>query len=644
VEALIIMTLWKDGRLELPNGSVLEVNVTGSAHVDWQDGALELRGTFGDEDDATIAVVVRHSLPRPEHLWIPHLTPEDGSVIGDAVFRSPAVILADDTIALAFVPDLDDVRDADGWRAWLDYDHPKKTVTLAAGAYRPEGHVFYVREPLCAPGRTVRFRFHVLMSDREEDRENPYGMVARWMWQRWGRPNLGRAKAPRMASLMDHVVRWAFASGWTSSVWQDVDRDSGAPVFIVDVTRHPSVPPAERRWREPRSIWNQAWFSTQRCANGLLRYARQTGSADLEKRARKMTAIALAAPQIDGLFPAVRRADEATGEWSWSNSDRRPSTASEQACHIVDAALTCRMLLEWHGLTGNVEARERVVRFADRLVALQRPSGAFPGWVEPDGRVPSELAEGPESAVSVALLFELARLENGGRASAWRDVAMRALPFLEDVTREGRWEDFETYYSCAPWGADLMGRRVGRNGVFKQNNLSIAWCADAFLQAWRTTNEPRLLGQARRCIDELSLYQSVWNPPFLPAPAHGGFGVMNADSEWNDARQSLFAPLYLELGQVLNDRELTERGVSAMRASFSMLYCPENPALARAYEARFPFFGRETYGFMMENQGHSGADPIGTFTIFSWGNGSALATAATVRDRFPELITACGLE
>jgi len=47
---------------------------------------------------------------------------------------------------------------------------------------------------------------------------------------------------------------------------------------------------------------------------------------------------------------------------------------------------------------------------------------------------------------------------------------------------------------------------------------------------------------------------------------------------------------------------------------------------------------------MMENQGHGAADPIGTFTIFTWGNGSALAAAATIRDRFPEAIAACGLE
>jgi hypothetical protein len=291
------------------------------------------------------------------------------------------------------------------------------------------------------------------------------------------------------------------------------------------------------------------------------------------------------------------------------------------------------MLLEWHALAGELEALARVRRFADRLARLQRPSGAFPGWVEPDGRVAPELAEGPESAVSVSLLFELGETER----------ALRGVPFLESVAREGRWEDFETYYSCAPWGApELLGRRVARNGVYKQNTLSIFWCAEAFRHAWRATGGEAYLRLARRCVDELSLYQSVWDPPSLPAPAHGGFGVMNADCEWNDARQSLFAPLYLDLGHETRDRELVERGAAALRASFSMLYCPENAALARAYERRFPFFGPESYGFMMENQGHSVAEPIGTFTIYSWGNGSALATAATVRDRFPEIARELG--
>lgn len=640
---------WNDSTstVRLPSGGELAVETIGGAAVRWVDDALELHGTFGNSDDPTLGLMVRHSLVAPSHVWVPHLTPDDGYVIGDAVFRSPAIILADDAIAVALIPDLDDVRDASGFRIWLDYDHRRSLATFAAGSYRPDGHVFYVRErPSGVTNATARVRLHVVTSVAARDRENPWGMVARWMWRRWGRPNLERSPAPRLGPLMDHVVRWAFASGWTESVWQQVDAAAGAPVFIVDVTRHPSVPLADRRWREPRSIWNQAWFSTQRCANGLLLHARRIGSGDLERRARMMTEIALSAPQDDGLFPAVLRSDEASGTWRWSSSDRRPASASERACHLVDAAFTGRMLLEWHALTGDARARAMVVRFAERLLALQRPSGAFPGWVEPDGSVPRELDEGPESAVSVALLFELARSEaDAVAADRWRAAALAALPFLEAVARASRWEDFETYYSCAPWGApELIGRCVERNGVYKQNTLSIAWCADAFFQAWRASRDEATLALARRCIDELSLYQAVWDPPFLPARAHGGFGVMNADSEWNDARQSLFAPLYLEMGEAMGDAELVERGISAMRASFSMLYCPENADLARAYEARFPFFGPETYGFMMENQGHGGADPIGTFTIFSWGNGSALATAATVRDRFPAVAARCGLE
>jgi hypothetical protein len=665
---------WEDGRLVLPNGAALDVTVRGHrASVRWTGNALELyslsspcdrREVFdvdstaidgGDRDD-TIELAIRHPLVNAEQVFVPHLTPEPGNVIGDCVFRSPAIVISDGATVLAFIPDIDDVSRASSWRAWLDYDHPRSTVMLGAGAYEVADHVFFVRRPAHIGGRAVSLRLYIRASRRPRDCNNPFGMVSRWMWKQWGRRGFEGAAKPPLSQLMDRIARWAFSSGgWSESVWQRVELAdgtlAGAPVFIVDVMQHPSVPREKRRWREPPSIWNQAWFSTQRCANGLLRYSRQIASADLEERARRMTRIALAAPQSDGLFPAVLvRGDvEDAAAWHWSNSNRRPKTISEAACHIVDAAFTCRMLLEWHVLTGDALALAYVLRFVDRLARLQRPSGAFPGWVEPDGRIPAELAEGPESAVAVTLLLELsASLGTGSQRFSWQTMALAGLTFLEGVAREGRWEDFETYYSCAPWGApQLLGRRVVRNGVYKQNTLSIFWCAEAFLHGWRATRRRSFLRLARRCVDELSLYQAVWDPPFLPAPAHGGFGVMNADCEWNDARQSLFAPFYLDLARETPapaNRELVERGISALRASFSMLYCPENAALARAYERRFPFFGPESYGFMMENQGHNSAEPIGTFTIFSWGNGSALAAAATVRDRFPEIVREVGLE
>jgi hypothetical protein len=165
------------------------------------------------------------------------------------------------------------------------------------------------------------------------------------------------------------------------------------------------------------------------------------------------------------------------------------------------------------------------------------------------------------------------------------------------------------------------------------------WCAEAFLAAYHVSHDERYLDLGRRCLDELSLYQQVWDPPFVPAPCHGGFGVMNADGEWNDARQSLFAPIYLAYYDATGEPEYFERGVAAVRASFAMLYCPENEQVRAQYERRYAFFGEESYGFMMENVSHGGpgSEPIGPFTIFTWGNGAALATAATVLDKYGQV-------
>src|SRR5262249_53567349 len=248
-------------------------------------------------------------------------------------------------------------RAARGFRVFLDYDHERRRIVLGAGAYRATGHVFFHRENAPAQGQRVRLRLHLLVARLLADRHDPYGVVSRWLWKRWGRPGFERGGSQRapLQRYAEHVTRWAFSpEGWGETVWQSLEIDGdriGAPVFIVDVTQHPSVPKEARRWREPRSLWNQAWFSTQRCANGLYRYARQIGSADLEERARAMTRLALAAPQDDGLFPSVLSCpEEGWANARWTSSDRRPPSASERACHVADAAFTCRMLLEWHAL------------------------------------------------------------------------------------------------------------------------------------------------------------------------------------------------------------------------------------------------------------------------------------------------------
>jgi len=644
-----VTSLWSDG--EAPHYGVLD--------VDYADGAFSLRGRLPEEGRGLGAVAsFRHRVDNATEISLPHLCPDGGYVIGDHVFRSPAVVLANDKVALAVIADVDEVarlqREA-GVRVWLDYDHRTQTITLCCGHYvLADQHVLFWPNEMDYAGQEVFARLHVFASDAPPDVADPYGMAARWMWDKWGHPAHARGGSQRASfeTYMRHITRWAFTpepEGWGDTVWQEFtvgERQCGAPAFIVDVAQHMSIPYEDRRWREQRSVWNQAWFSTQRCANGLFRLARQSDDAELERRARLMTQVALAAPQTNGLFPAVYSVGGGryslyteTPDWDsgyWTNSNRRPREASAKACHILDAAFTCRLLLEWYGLTGDREAVAYIRPFADRLVRLQLPSGAYPGWVEPSGDVCPVLAEGPETAMGATLLLELC--EAGvftDREPKYQASAVRALKYRADGPgAEGRGEDFETYFSCSSWGRDWIGQKIERNGIYKRNTFSPFWCAEAFLAAYRLLDDDRYLSIGRRCLDELSLYQQVWDPPFIPTLGHGGFGVMNGDGEWNDARQSLFAPLYLQYYRVTGEPEYFERGVAALRASFIMLYCPEHEAVAREYERRHPMFGPESYGFMMENVAHGGpgAEPIGPFTIFTWGNGAALESAAKIHD------------
>lgn len=657
-----------EGQIRWQDAPLLDVRPHDSARENsesfpfrWRPSTLTFETTLPEEGKGYGAIAeMRHHITDAQHVWIPHVAPFDDTVIGDHSLRSPAIILADRKKVLALIPDVDDLRRAqeEGWRVWLDYNHPTRTIKVAAGAYKVGPfHVAYQPTEIDYAGQAVRIRVHVMTSERPEDIANPYRMVSHELWQRWGHKGYaqgGSQRAP-FTTYAKHVVNWAFTpepNGWGDTVWQEFTIDGqkcGAPAFIVDVAQHPSVPMDQRRWREQRSVWNQAWFSTQRTANGLLRYARQIGSKELEERARLMTNVALMAPQRDGLFPSVYTAGgggyslyKDNPGWEkarWTNSDRRPPGVSGDAVHLLDASFTARLLLEWHDLNpGEFQALGFVRQYAKRLRELQNPDGSWPGWIEPDGKVPAPLAKGPESAMSAALMLELAaRFPQEG----WQESGRRGLEYLANgPVKEARWEDFETYYSCSRWGGDAVGQKIARNGVYKSNTFSPFWCAEAFLAGYRALGEEKYLALGRRCLDELSLYQQVWEPPTISAPTHGGFGVMNADGEWNDARQSLFATLYLEYWRETGADEYRERGISALRCSFAMMYCPENTQVKAAYEKVHPAFGPESYGFMMENINHGGPGPnaIGPFTIFTWGNGAALESYARIRDEFGDAL------
>jgi hypothetical protein len=597
---------------------------------------------------------------QPDFWWAPHLAPHEGYVVGQHVFRAPAIIVQRDSLTLVIAPDLDLVGRRPGNPWFIDYDAVQNKMWLGMVETEIPEHVLFRKTPgmKFAPG-TVELGFFVAAYNDRGAVRNPWSKLASFHWNRWGRPLYERGKpipAP-LQNYVRHTYDWAF-EGWGDVVWQEFDLEGirvGAPQFIVNVSQSPNYP---GHWfqRELLSIWNQAWFSSLRSASGLYRYGRRVGDEELLRKARLTKELALAAPMRNGIFPAViatrNETVEIEGEeyqrplgWEhyfWGNSNRSPHDhgISSDWYHILDSSWTALLMLRWYE---ELEEDERLLEYAreygERLLALQDSLGFFPGWLHPKTHEPgSVMNRTPETSMSVTFLLELADLTGAAR---YRAAAVRGMDaVLAEIVPQGRWEDFETYWSCCRWGREeYLGEKIQRNAMYKQNSFSPFWTAEALLHTYHATGDSRYLEWGRRTLDELSMFQQVWQPPFIYVPALGGFGVMNSDGEWNDSRETLFAELFLDYYRETGDSAYFERGVAALKSGFVMMYCPENPTVKAMWEKVYPWFGPEDYGFTMENYAHGGrtspeGEGMGMFTIYDWGNGAAAEAAMRILDHY----------
>ena len=603
----------------------------------------------------------------PEFWWAPHLAPEEGYVVGQHVFRAPALIAGRGPRTLAVVPDLDIVGARPGNPWFLDYDAVNRRMWLGMTRTEIPEHVLFKKAPgmTFAPGR-VELGFFIAAHDDPGEVRNPWREASAFLWKRWGNPLYARGEpiAGRLEPYVRRTYDWAF-SGWGKFVWQEFDlggRRVGAPQFIVNVSQSPNYPGPWYQ-REFLSIWNQAWFSSLRSASGLYRYGRFVGGAEgetFQARARLTKELALAAPVTGGLFPAVigtandiveiagqkLRRPRGWSEARWSNSDRTPREhgITPDWYHVLDMSWTALLMLRWHEeLEPDARLLDYARAYGERLLALQDAEGFFPGWLHPETHAPGPVMNRtPETSLSATFLMKLAATTGEPR---FREAGLRALgAVLAKIVPEGHWLDFETYWSCSSWGRErYLDRKIERNAMHKQNTLSMFWTAEALLAAYKATGERRYLDWGRRTLDELSMAQQVWQPPFIHVPALGGFGVMNADGEWNDSRETLFAELFLDYARETGDPSYTERGMAALKAGFVMMYCPENPAVKAMWEKVYPWFGPADYGFTMENYGHGGrtsaeGEGMGVFTIYDWGNGAAAEAAMRILDHYGPLV------
>jgi hypothetical protein len=576
----------------------------------------------------------------PGEVFSPTLVPQPGDVVGRHVMRAPALTAQSRGRAAALVYSIDSIYRAQTLPACMNLLRDGETPVFRVGLrpHRVRGHVYYQYVPQPARSPTYHYTYHLYIAT-----DAPQGAALsaanRRLWDRYGRryrnasPPLSTSVAEYARQIYPHVL---------DTQWAETRLD-GNRVGAIRLNRS-----------YPNDVWMCAWFSQLRSAYGLYLWGQQMDNPDWIARALATRDLHLAAPQQRGLFPTVFVFGRTPDTCRWVHSHHQGGGPG--IYHLFDMSWTVYQLLRWQrDLVPDERAIEFARTYCQGLLRLQGEDGSLPAYVDaerfavvdhvdrrrliadleahPGGdpyvlggiktRWPEErFVHSAEDAASLLVLAELVRAlpANDPDRGSFLDAAQSIGEWLARcVYPQGRWIDFEVYYSCSPKPLDFYD---ARSGQWPQNTLCIHLAASGFLALYRVTHATKFLDLARWALDRLSLYQQVWDPPFLNSYGFGGYGVMNTDGEWNDARQAQFADTHLDFYRVTGDKEHLERALAARRASLTTVFLPFSSAV-------YPIgWYRRPRGLAAENHAHGGMDHLCGVSGFDWGSGSALATAA----------------
>jgi hypothetical protein len=611
--------------------------------------------------------------------WIPHLRRVPEHVIADQIFRSPAVIYQAGKISAAILPDLDVLAEH---RAMPTAPDARLENTGANAPvfrygfrnYEVDGHVFFRESPPRNEPMKGELTYGFdLLADAHTPARHAHRSALDHLWRRYGAPRMERAEPQTLP--FDEYARRAYGFAFErGNIWREFDlggvrvggilgQTFAGPGRVryfdtAEIKRFLSAqkliprlhgfstnkmltntfandlfeqfihrqPPAS-----PPAIANQAWFCNLRTAYGVYAYALRFGDEELKRRALEMKELALRAPGERGFMRSLCYAP-ADGDPIWMQGIRAFEAVREY--HLPDNAWTGWWMLRWY------EELDRDARLLDRAKQIgsafresQLESGAIPGWVRvrPTGATPSATLR--ESAQSAAPAMFLARLGRVAKHAPSTAAARRAADFLiENIFPENKWWDYETFFSCSKKD---FGMRDAGTGQHCMNNLCIFWTAELMRELAESTGGKKYLDFGRRAADLMLMWQQVWAPPYLSIDAFGGFGVMNTDGEWNDARQSAFAECLAGYYELTGEREYFERAVAALRASFTTMLVPENRKVARG---NLGMLLEKDEGATYENYAHLGFDRrVPGYVMFDWGSGGACESAARMTHRYGDV-------
>jgi hypothetical protein len=566
-----------------------------------------------------------------DFLWVPNLRPKENYVIGDHVFRSPAIITQKSSVLAALVPDPEILAENRKMKTVFDFvlkpaNACGPTFGYGFKEYKPVPHVFYQHDSSMVKelsDETLRYGYYLLI-DAEAHPQDGFRQVVRFLWGKYASDYL-KFVEPQVLSFNEYAKRGYECAFKQYDIWRE--GEFGGRKFGGTVWQTWDGDPKEGRASD---IKNQTWFNNLRSAYGMYHYGTKWKDQSLVEKARLMKNLALAAPSEKGLFASALSVRHGVLTWY------RGTKAQENYnfYHTADDAWTAFWMLQWYKDLEQDEALvERCKTLGDSLLEAQLPSGAIPSWVQVKEDKIEPVPPLEESATTACPAFFLIELYSMTGNEKYLEAAEKGAEFIEkNVIPENKWFDFEQYFTAC---ANKPRLRCEFTGLWGHNNLSLWWATEMYAKLYEATGREEYLHTGVRLLDILCLYQQIWSPPYLSFYAFGGFGVMNSDAEWNDARESAFAPTLMQYYTLTGEEEYFRRGIAALRASFALMVIPEHKKIA---PGNLTTMKPKDYGATYENYGHLGDDrKIPGQIMFDWGSGSSASAAAYVERRYGDV-------
>lgn len=593
------------------------------------------------------------------------LLPGKDQVIGDRAYHAPAIIVQDEGLFAALVPDLNAINKykitSPDARKTSDIGSNKFTVPVEDDKYTmPTGldlnimtgltnrpvmtfgymdnisahHIRYQRVNDSSMIRTlnnnqVTYEFDLFVGAETPDNVG-FQKITKHQWGKFGKPVFDNR--PHLAMPFDEYFRIVDSITFHPIVYQDIDIDLPLEGYANTGSWLEWEENGQKLggYRSAITWWNDilhnsAFWNNAREAQGFWYWGNKLNRPDLIEKGRSIINWCLSAPRNEqGLFALLYAANDK--KWGLSFTDPvnnknvfflkesdsyDVSTMSKTAAHLLDYTIRC-------------EKDERIIDYltpyANWLLTVIDDRGAVPSYVDQRNMVASPVLH--YSAQPASSMWFLAEMYNVSGKNKYLEGARKIAKYIEnEIIPEQKWVDMEQFFSCGnrpfEFDRDRWQNQVARG------NLALFWAIEGYAAIFRATGEDDILKLGEQCIDYATFSQACWEPHYIyTAFPFGGFTVDNADNAtFLDARQAEMVRPFIWYGKTLGRQDLLERGVAAARSSVVLMNHPRHKANnIYRHTNIYPF------GLGPENIDHEAHPQSAMRTHPSWGEGSGVFT------------------